>query len=134
MDYPILLNSVGFVKLLSTHPIHIVVWGNFPFNISFHDAPQCFANVSYYLYSLHYAVFYVLSPHADSLFPPPPSSFPPHPPAVPLEWLTFFHEMTYMLLLSDIRQGATYAMLFSFWIIFVGEHMMVNQLFTFTLP
>ena len=25
--------TVGFVKLLSTHPIHIVVWGNFPFNI-----------------------------------------------------------------------------------------------------
>ena len=24
--------TVGFVKLLSTHPIHIVVWGNFPFN------------------------------------------------------------------------------------------------------
>ena len=26
--------TVGFVKLLSTHPIHIVVWGNFPFNHS----------------------------------------------------------------------------------------------------
>ena len=24
--------TVGFVKLLSTHSIHIVVWGNFPFN------------------------------------------------------------------------------------------------------
>ena len=24
--------TVGFVNLLSTHPIHIVVWGNFPFN------------------------------------------------------------------------------------------------------
>ena len=24
--------TVGFLKLLSTHPIHIVVWGNFPFN------------------------------------------------------------------------------------------------------
>ena len=24
--------TVGFIKLLSTHPIHIVVWGNFPFN------------------------------------------------------------------------------------------------------
>ena len=23
--------TVGFVKLLSTHPIHIVVWGNFSF-------------------------------------------------------------------------------------------------------
>ena len=35
MDYPTLLKLLllhGFVKLLSTHPIHIVVWGNFPFN------------------------------------------------------------------------------------------------------
>ena len=24
--------TVGFVKLLSTHAIHIVAWGNFPFN------------------------------------------------------------------------------------------------------
>ena len=33
MVYPNLLKrlTVGFVKLLSTHPIHIVVWGNFPF-------------------------------------------------------------------------------------------------------
>ena len=23
--------TVGFLKSLSTHPIHIVVWGNFPF-------------------------------------------------------------------------------------------------------
>ena len=27
--------TVGFVKLLPTHPIHIVVWGNFPFNWPF---------------------------------------------------------------------------------------------------
>ena len=27
--------TVGFLKFLSTHPIHIVVWGNFPFNINF---------------------------------------------------------------------------------------------------
>ena len=26
--------AVGFLKLLSTHPIHIVVWGNFPFKCS----------------------------------------------------------------------------------------------------
>ena len=26
--------TVGFVKLLSTHPIHIVVWGNFPFKVT----------------------------------------------------------------------------------------------------
>ena len=28
--------TVGFVKLLSTHPIHIVVWGNFPFKEVIH--------------------------------------------------------------------------------------------------
>ena len=36
MDYPIKSAqtfTVGFVKLLSTHPIHIVVWGNFPFKL-----------------------------------------------------------------------------------------------------
>ena len=27
--------AVGFVKLLSTHPVHIVVWGNFPFKIRY---------------------------------------------------------------------------------------------------
>ena len=27
----------GFLKLLSAHPIHIVVWGNFPFNSSFNN-------------------------------------------------------------------------------------------------
>ena len=25
--------TVGFLKLLSVHPIHIVFWGNFPFNV-----------------------------------------------------------------------------------------------------
>ena len=36
MDYPNLLKlllSVVFVKLLSSHPIHIVVWRNFPFKL-----------------------------------------------------------------------------------------------------
>ena len=28
--------TVGFLKLLSTHPIHIVAWGNFPFNSQKH--------------------------------------------------------------------------------------------------
>ena len=33
MDYPNLLKMLlyGFLKLLSTHPIHIVLWGNLPF-------------------------------------------------------------------------------------------------------
>ncbi len=43
---------------------------------------------------------------------------------LPIEWLTLAFNMPYMLLLSDIRQGAFYAMLLCFWIIFAGEHMM----------
>ena len=34
--------TVGFVKLLSTHPIHIGLWGNFPFNSSI---PECIIGV-----------------------------------------------------------------------------------------
>lgn len=43
---------------------------------------------------------------------------------VPIEWLTFWLNIPFMLLLNDIRQGAFYAMLLSFWIIFTGEHIM----------
>lgn len=43
---------------------------------------------------------------------------------LPIEWLTFWLNMPFMLLLNDIRQGAFYAMLLSFWIIFTGEHIM----------
>ena len=50
---------------------------------------------------------------------------------VPIEWLTFWLNMPFMLLLNDIRQGAFYAMLLSFWIIFTGEHIMVNIHFNF---
>ena len=32
--------TVGFVKLLSTHPIHIVVWGNFSFNRNAYNYSQ----------------------------------------------------------------------------------------------
>ncbi|EDW79572.1 uncharacterized protein Dwil_GK20551 [Drosophila willistoni] len=46
---------------------------------------------------------------------------------LPLEYLTLGLEMPYMLLLSDIRQGIFYAMLLSFWLIFAGEHMLIQD-------
>lgn len=46
--------------------------------------------------------------------------------SVPVEWLTLWMHMPFMLLFSDIRQGLFYSVLFSFWIIFTGEHLMVT--------
>lgn len=46
---------------------------------------------------------------------------------VPLEYLTLFMEMKFMLLLSDVRQGIFYAMLCSFWLVFAGEHMLIQE-------
>nr|MBE5727713.1 wntless [Cucujiformia] len=46
---------------------------------------------------------------------------------LPLEYLTLHFEMPYMLLLSDIRQGVFYAMLLSFWLVFAGEHMLIQD-------
>ena len=48
--------------------------------------------------------------------------------SVPLEWFTLAFDMPWMLLVNDIRQGAFYAMLLSFWIVFTGEHIMVGLL------
>lgn len=46
---------------------------------------------------------------------------------VPLEYLTLFFDMPYMPLLADIRQGVFYAQLLSFWLVFAGEHMLIQN-------
>ncbi|XP_018322265.1 protein wntless [Agrilus planipennis] len=46
---------------------------------------------------------------------------------LPIELLTLYFDMPYMLLLSDIRQGIFYGMLLSFWLIFAGEHMLIQD-------
>ncbi|XP_044759758.1 protein wntless [Coccinella septempunctata] len=46
---------------------------------------------------------------------------------LPLEYLSLHFEMPYMLLLGDIRQGIFYAALLSFWLVFAGEHMLIQD-------
>lgn len=46
---------------------------------------------------------------------------------LPLEFLTLWFNLPFMLLLSDIRQGIFYATLLSFWLIFCGEHLMEGR-------
>jgi len=43
----------------------------------------------------------------------------------PFELVTIFTEANGMLLFTDVRQGLFYAVLFCFWVIFTGEHLMV---------
>ncbi|KAG4072009.1 hypothetical protein HA402_010946 [Bradysia odoriphaga] len=47
--------------------------------------------------------------------------------SVPLEYLTLAFDMPFMLLLSDLRQGIFYATLLSFWLVFAGEHMLIQD-------
>ncbi|XP_063228151.1 protein wntless [Bacillus rossius redtenbacheri] len=46
---------------------------------------------------------------------------------MPLEFLTLAFDMPFMLLLDDIRQGLFYAALLSFWLVFAGEHLMIQD-------
>ncbi|XP_030764596.1 protein wntless [Sitophilus oryzae] len=46
---------------------------------------------------------------------------------LPIEYFTLYFDMPYMLFLSDIRQGVFYAMLLSFWLVFTGEHMLIQE-------
>lgn len=46
---------------------------------------------------------------------------------MPVEYLTLFFDMPFMLLLGDIRQGIFYAALLSFWLVFAGEHLMIQD-------
>lgn len=47
--------------------------------------------------------------------------------AVPIEYLTLSFDMPYIMLLGDIRQGIFYAQLLSFWLVFAGEHMLIQE-------
>ncbi|KAJ8676140.1 hypothetical protein QAD02_011926 [Eretmocerus hayati] len=46
---------------------------------------------------------------------------------LPFEYLDLLFNVVYMLLLEDIKQGIFYTLLFSFWVVLVGEHFMVDE-------
>ena len=45
---------------------------------------------------------------------------------IPFELITILFDAAWMLLFTDIRQGLFYVVLFSFWVVFAGEHLMVS--------
>lgn len=45
----------------------------------------------------------------------------------PIEYFSLYFDMPYMMVFSDIRQGVFYAMLLSFWLVFAGEHMLIQD-------
>lgn len=45
----------------------------------------------------------------------------------PVELLTLYFHLPVMPLFQDIRQGVFYASLLSFWLVFSGEHLMIND-------
>lgn len=42
----------------------------------------------------------------------------------PIEFLSLTYDLPFMLFVNDLRQGVFYCVLLSFWIIFVGEHLL----------
>ncbi|CAD5210235.1 unnamed protein product [Bursaphelenchus okinawaensis] len=50
----------------------------------------------------------------------------------PVEWITLYSQAWYLLLLSDIRLGLFYTVLFSFWLIFTGENVVDQKVHTLT--
>ena len=41
---------------------------------------------------------------------------------LPLEWLTLHFDVSWNLIITDIRQGVFYTILLAFWLIYLGEH------------